>query len=495
MANPTPVHSVSISFQQLTNRALMNHLSRTLDLFSLQKTMASYLSGLLCIFSLFSLFSSISSLLDNKSTALTLSLSQFNKNTSSDPWQKLNQLVSASLIRAKHLKNLQTSVISKTPLFPHSYGGYSISLRFGTPPQTTSFVMDTGSDLVWFPCTHSYTCNNCYFRNQNPSNISTFIPKLSSSSKIVGCENPKCGWLDSSDVQLRCSDCEPNSKNCSQSCPPYFIIYGSGSTAGILLSETLDFPEKKVPDFIVGCSIFSEYQPSGIAGFGRGPSSLPSQLRLKKFSYCLLSHSFDDTNESSLLILDGNHKTAGVSYTPFVKNPAAGRPAFSVYYYIGLRKITVGGKKVKIPYSYLSLGSDGNGGTIIDSGSTFTFMEKQVFDLVAGEFETQVKYKRALDIEELTGLRPCFDISAEKDVFLPELVLHFKGGAEIALPLENYYSFLDTGVACLTVVTEDRSGINVGPSIILGNYQQQNFYIEYDLENQRLGFGQQSCGN
>ncbi|XP_042500260.1 probable aspartyl protease At4g16563 [Macadamia integrifolia] len=457
--------------------------------------MASYLSGFLCLFSLLSLFPSISSLADNKSTTVTLSLLQFNKNPSSDPWKNLSFIASASLIRARNLKNPQSSLVSKTPLFPQSYGGYSIPLSFGTPPQTVSFVMDTGSDLVWFPCTHRYVCSNCFFRNQNPSNISTFIPKLSSSSKTISCENPKCGWIHSSKVQKRCSGCEPNSRNCSQICPPYIIIYGSGSTGGFLLSETLDFPEKKVPDFVVGCSVLSASQPCGIAGFGRGPTSLPSQLHLKKFSYCLLSHNLDDTNESSLLVLDGDDKITSISYTPFVKNPITGNPAFSVYYYVGLRKITVGGKKVKIPYKYLSLGSDGNGGTIIDSGSTFTFMEKEMFDLVAREFETQVKsYKRALYIEVLTGLRPCFDVSAEKNVSLPELVFHFKGGAKMALPLANYYSFLgNTGVVCMTVVT-DGPEISGGPSIILGNYQQQNFYVEYDLENQRLGFRQQSCG-
>ncbi|XP_043692580.1 probable aspartyl protease At4g16563 [Telopea speciosissima] len=464
---------------------------------------SSCLSWLISFFSLLSLLSSVSSLADSKSTTLTISLTQFNKKPSADPWQKLTHLASASLIRARHLKNPQGSVLSKTPLFPHSYGGYSISLSFGTPPQTVPFVMDTGSDLVWFPCTHRYTCRNCSFANQNPSSIPTFIPKLSSSAKIVGCENPKCSWLHNSDVQSRCSGCEPNSRNCSQICPPYIITYGSGSTGGILLSETLDFPEKKVPNFIVGCSVFSTRQPSGIAGFGRGPSSIPSQLLIKKFSYCLLSHRFDDTRENSLLVLNdnsgsGNNKTGGVTYTPFVKNPVTGRPAFSVYYYIGLRKITVGGKKVKIPYNYLSLGSDGNGGTIIDSGSTFTFMEKRVFDLVAQEFENQVKsYKRALNMESVTGLRPCFDISETKDVSLPELVFYFKGGAKMALPVANYYSlFGNTGVVCMTLVTEDlvRPEISGGPTIILGNYQQQNFYVEYDLENERFGFRQQSCG-
>ena len=80
---------------------------------------------------------------------------------------------------------------------------------------------------------------------------------------------------------------------------------------------------------------------------------------------------------------DSGEKIAGVSYTLFVKNQiVAGKAAFSVYYYMGLRKITIEGKKVKIPYEYLSSGLDGNEGTVVDFGSTFTYMSSKVFDPV-----------------------------------------------------------------------------------------------------------------
>ena len=48
---------------------------------------------------------------------------------------------------------------------------------------------------------------------------------------------------------------------------------------------------------------------------------------------------------------------------------------------------------------------------------------------------------------------------------------------------------------CLTIVSDDVAGQGgaVGPAVILGNYQQQNFYVECDLENERFGFRSQSC--
>ncbi|KAG8387446.1 hypothetical protein BUALT_Bualt02G0022200 [Buddleja alternifolia] len=266
--------------------------------------------------------------------------------------------------------------------------------------------------------------------------------------------------------------------------------------------ETLNFPHKKVQNFLVGCSIFSSNQPAGVAGFGRGISSLPSQLGLKKFSYCMVSHKFDNTPKNSFLLMDSesasDKKTENLSYTPLLKSPA--RPALSDYYYVGLRKITVGGKKVKVSYKQLSPESEGNGGTIVDSGSTFTYMNREVFDLIADAFSEQVKeYERAKSVESLTGLRPCFDVSGRGDFEMPEMKLHFKGGAEMAIPLENYFFAVRDDkklVVCLTVVTDNTlfgPELVSGPSIILGNFFMQNFHIEYDLRNERFGFGRRNC--
>ncbi|KAK6163626.1 hypothetical protein DH2020_000490 [Rehmannia glutinosa] len=426
-------------------------------------------------------------------------ISLFNTIPHSDPFQKLTHLASTSIARAHHIKNPQNAPISTTPLFPYS-GAYSISLSFGTPPQSIPLIMDTGSSFSWFPCTKRYVCKNC---SVSSTNISTFIPKQSSSAKILGCKNPKCGWVHKSfDPNSSCQDCKSTNSNCTQICPPYIILYGLGSTGGIPMVETLNMPNKKIEDFLVGCSIFSSNQPAGIAGFGRGTSSLPSQLGLKKFSYCLVSHKFDNTPKNSLLYMDSSsgsgRKTEKFSYTPLLKNPVL---AEKDYYYVGLRKIIVGGKKVKVSYQELSPDSNGNGGTIVDSGSTFTYMNKAVFNVVANAFSEQVKdYKRDENVESLTGLRPCFDVTGEKTVKMPELELHFKGGAKMALPLENYFFVVSDNqklVVCLTMVTDDMllgPELISGPSVILGNFLMQNFRVEYDLRNERFGFRQQqSC--
>ncbi|KAI5322975.1 hypothetical protein L3X38_032047 [Prunus dulcis] len=173
---------------------------------------------------------------------------------------------------------------------------------------------------------------------------------------------------------------------------------------------------------------------AGITGLGRGPASLPTQLAVKKFSYCLLSHLFDETNKSSSVVLSVERtpvkKTKGVSYTPFVKNPEVpGRGHFLTSYYVGLRRITVGGRSVKISYRYLRPDKNSSGGTIVDSRTTFTYMAPEVFECMAGEFEKFTKgYKREEEVEALTRLRPCYNVSRIETPTFPSVTFHFNGG-------------------------------------------------------------------
>lgn len=464
--------------------------------------------------SIFLYFLSLSALLiltssSSSTPTITLTLSPIlHPNSSSNQWEFISHITKSTLARAHHLKNPHSSSSSvlhgtqKVPLFARSYGGYSVPLSFGTPPQTIPLVFDTGSSLVWIPCTSRYVCTNCTFAHVDPSKIPTFKPNLSSSNSLVDCFSPKCAWLFGPDVKARCPDCgpNPNPANCSRPCPVYLIKYGLGATAGLAVSDNLDLPHHVARDFLFGCSVFSVRQPEGIAGFGRAPTSLPNQLNLRKFSYCLLSHKFNDQPKSSDLILTGAGKSAGVgwvAYTPFGKNPA--KFPYTEYYYVYLRSITVGNKAVKLPIGLLRPGPNGNGGTVVDSGSTLTFMDKAAFDPLVAEFAAQMgQVKRAPEAEALSGFGLCFDVSREQNVSLPELVFHFKGGAKMELPLPNYFLLVsDLGALCLSIVSGSSPAgpdVPLGPAIILGNIQQQNFYIEYDLEKQRLGFKQQKCG-
>ncbi|CAL5029169.1 unnamed protein product [Urochloa decumbens] len=434
----------------------------------------------------------------------------------------LSRLAAASLARAAHLKGHRRGATSKgskqhpqaAALYPHSYGGYAFTASLGTPPQPLPVLLDTGSHLTWVPCTSKYQCSDCPPAAAAAAPV--FHPNNSSTSRIIGCRNPSCLWVHSAAHLAAATNCTRSSV-----CPPYAVVYGSGSTAGLLIADTLRAPAgRTVQSFVLGCSLVSVHQPpSGLAGFGRGAPSLPAQLGLNKFGYCLLSRRFDDNAAVSGSLVLGDAKPAAggnsMQYVPLVRSAAGDKQPYAVYYYLALTAVTVGGKAVRLPERAFAANAAGSGGAIVDSGTTFTYLHPTVFQPVADAVVAAVgaRYKRSKDAEDGLGLRPCFALpQGAKSMALPELSLHFKGGAEMKLPLENYFVVAgrappvpgaDAAVSsaeaiCLAVVTDlgangGAGDVTGGPAIILGSFQQQNYYVEYDLANERLGFRRQPC--
>ncbi|GLJ29528.1 hypothetical protein SUGI_0582140 [Cryptomeria japonica] len=385
-------------------------------------------------------------------------------------------------------------------LYARSFGGYSMKISLGTPPQEMTVIMDTGSDLVWVPCTRSYDCDRCKNSSDPP-----FLPRNSSSKILVTCSDPNCKNLHGNITERLCfsrDKCSGTLSNCSHvTCPIYGLQYGRGSTIGFLLSETLTFggSGREIRNFAVGCSLASSEQPNrgtGIAGFGRGSLSLPSQMGSagNSFAYCLQSHSFDEEKISSRLELGKISPPLHLHYTPFMTNPT--ESPYDVFYYLGLRALTVGEQHLKLPSKLMRIDESGSRGTIIDSGTTFTVVDERIHEQIAGAFVSQTQYSRASKIEALTGLGLCYNVSGLQKIFLPKFGFHFKGGARMELPLENYVIGVGGDSICLAMISN--SGIldqDSGPSVVLGNFNQQNFYLFYDRKNNRLGFAPKHCAS
>ncbi|XP_065873464.1 aspartic proteinase nepenthesin-1 isoform X2 [Euphorbia lathyris] len=313
-------------------------------------------------------------------------------------------------------------------------GEFLMKLGMGTPSETYPAIMDTGSDLIWTQCK---PCSQCF--NQ-PTPV--FEPKKSSSFSKLSCSSELCKALPQS--------------SCSSNRCEYLYTYGDySSTEGILATETFTFGEVSVPGIGFGCGEDNEgdgfNQGSGLVGLGRGPLSLVSQLKETKFSYCLTS--IDDDKKRSTLMM-GSLATlkgstgSGIKTTPLLQNPS--QPSF---YYLSLQGISVGGNRLSVKKSTFEIQNDGSGGLIIDS-----------------------------------GLELCFKLPTDStQIDVPNLVFHFDGGADLELPPENYIISDSTlGIACLAMAT------STGMSI-LGNVQQQNIFILYDLHNQTLSFLPTQC--
>ncbi|XP_072972756.1 aspartic proteinase nepenthesin-1 [Typha angustifolia] len=340
-------------------------------------------------------------------------------------------------------------------------GEYLMDLAIGTPSLPFSAILDTGSDLIWTQCKPCVEC----FTQATP----LFDPSSSSTYKTLPCTSNLCEALPISSCK---SNCE------------YLYTYGdTSSTQGVLASETLTFGSTKVPNLAFGCGDTNQgdgfTQGSGLVGLGRGPLSLISQLGMGKFSYCLTS--LDQSKTSPLFFgALADIKATATNTIPLVKNPM--QPSF---YYLNLKGITVGGTQLTISSSTFALQDDGTGGLIIDSGTSVTYLELAGYKMVKKAFISQMQLPVA-DGSDI-GLDLCFSLPSDSSsVEVPKLVFNFDS-ADLDLPANNYMVVdSSTGLLCLTVMGS--RGMS-----ILGNFQQQNLQILYDLDNEKLSFAPIQC--
>ncbi|ERM95453.1 hypothetical protein AMTRI_Chr04g183660 [Amborella trichopoda] len=386
--------------------------------------------------------------------------------------QRLQRAVTRGKLRLEKLQSKTTAALDgsgevdiEAPVHVGN-GEFLMKLAIGTPPVSYSAIVDTGSDLVWTQC---LPCDKCF---KQPTPI--FDPAKSSTFGKLSCKSDLCQALPS-------STCDPDCE--------YVYTYGDySSTQGTLATELFTFGGVSVSEVGFGCGNYNQgrgfSQGAGLVGLGRGPLSLITQLGgsvANKFSYCLKS--IDDSDSAtSPLLLGAEAKTTGeVITTPLVRNPEQ----FS-FYYITLEGISVGGYLLPIKNTTFEMKADGNGGMIVDSGTTITYLE------VAGYREVRKAFLSKMKTPETdgsaTGLDLCFSLpSSATEVEVPTLTLHFGGGGSLELPAENYFiADESTGLLCLAMMPA--SGMS-----ILGNVQQQNFLVQYDLGKELLSFTSAQC--
>ncbi|KAF7046538.1 hypothetical protein CFC21_055564 [Triticum aestivum] len=357
---------------------------------------------------------------------------------------------------------------------------YLIHFGIGTPrPQRVALTLDTGSDLIWTQC----ACAVCFDQPFRAIDTST-----SGTQRGVSCFDPVCtrGGLPFSGCGVKDNLC--------------FYAYsypGNSITTGKIYEDTFTFqaPGGKVdgvavPSLRFGCGMYNKgifkSNESGIAGFGRGLMSLPSQLKVNKFSHCFTITGEYKTSPMFLGTPDNleAQATGPIQYTPFAPSPEGPN---SSQYYLSLKGITVGKTRLMLDPSVFVLKGDGSGGTIIDSGMGITTFPRAVFQTLRDELAKQVPLT-VLDGTTIDGAELlCFSTSPNQKVpTIPKVILHLEG-ADWDLPRESYVLDFEDGL-CVPISSSGESDMT-----IIGNFQQQNMHIIYDLESNKLGFVPARC--
>lgn len=367
-------------------------------------------------------------------------------------------------------------------------GEYFMDVFIGTPPKHFSLILDTGSDLNWLQCS---PCEDCY-EQVGPK----YDPSMSSSYSAIPCSSQQCALVAPPVTETVGDRCAGNGRNSSSSCR-YFYWYGDKSnTTGDLSWETFSVNVTgrrgplRVPRVIFGCGHANRglfHGAAGLLGLGRGQLSFASQLRElygHKFSYCLVDRD-SNASVSSTLVFGEDERLAAhrdLQYTALVQTANS----VDTFYYVRIAAATVGGERIDVPSAAFEITAKGDGGTIVDSGTTLTYLAQPAYEKIRAAFEAKISYPRV----DLPPLGPCYNVSGVGDVKLPEFSITFTDGAVWRFPAKNYFIQLDPedAVVCLAIM-----GTPLGSLSILGNYQQQNFHILYDVDNSRLGFAPMTC--
>lgn len=354
------------------------------------------------------------------------------------------------------ISNSKFSSKATDPLYSNQ-GDYLMSVSVGSPPQTKVAIADTGSDLFWLEC----NCISCFDEPNgafNPSASSTFAP--------VNCGDPLCAGLPR-------SGCTTNNQ-CA-----YAYSYGDMSTTqGILSSDVLSLGSlRSIVDF--GCGERNQgtfANTDGLVGLGRGPTSIISQAGISSFSYCLTSFYSSPTKTSQLVLGDAG---GSYSYTAMVFNSA--NPTF---FYVNLNGILVNGSPLSIPAGTFSIDASGNGGFILDSGTTLTQLQMAAYTPLLTRVQSLISYP-PVDGSSV-GLDACY--RAGSNPSWPTVTFKF-ASVDVVLPGDNLFLRMDNkGNYCMAI-----QGTPFGFGIY-GNVQQQNFDIKYDIGSNRVGFsGPTSC--
>ncbi|RDX78639.1 60S ribosomal protein L18a-2, partial [Mucuna pruriens] len=366
-------------------------------------------------------------------------------------------------------------------------GEYLMDVFVGTPPKHFSLILDTGSDLNWIQCVPCIAC----FEQSGPY----YDPKDSSSFRNISCHDPRCQLVSSPDPPRPC-------KGENQSCP-YFYWYGDGSnTTGDLALETFTVnlttlsgksELKHVENVMFGCGHWNRglfHGAAGLLGLGKGPLSFASQMQSlygHSFSYCLVDRNSNSSVSSKLIFGEDKELLShpNLNFTSFAggkENPV------DTFYYLQIKSVMVDGEVLKIPEETWHLSAEGAGGTIIDSGTTLTYFADPAYEIIKEAFVNKIKGYTL--VEGLPPLKPCYNVSGIEKMELPDFGILFADGAVWNFPVENYFIQIEPDVVCLAILGTSSSALS-----IIGNYQQQNFHILYDMKKSRLGYAPMQCAD
>ncbi|KAG2325310.1 hypothetical protein Bca52824_008038 [Brassica carinata] len=365
----------------------------------------------------------------------------------------------------------------------NSIGLYFTKIKLGSPPKDYHVQVDTGSDILWVNCA---PCPKCPVKTDLNISLSLYDSKASSTSKKVGCEDDFCSFVSQSS-----DTCEPKKKSCI-----YRVVYEDGSTSdGDFIKDNITLDQvtgnlQTAPlaqEVVFGCGSNQSGQlgktdsaVDGIMGFGQANTSIISQLAAARNVKRIFSHCLDNVNGGGIFAV-GEVESPLVETTPLVPNKA--------HYNVILKGIDVDGEPVDLPPSIASLG--GNGGTIIDSGTTLAYLPENLYTSLLDK----ITARQPVKLHTVQETFACFSFTSNTDRAFPAVNLHFEDKLKLTVYPHDYLFSLRKDLYCFGwqsggTTTQDGSEV-----ILLGDLVLSNKLVVYDLDNGVVGWAEHNCSS
>ncbi|KAL3616273.1 hypothetical protein CASFOL_039663 [Castilleja foliolosa] len=343
---------------------------------------------------------------------------------------------------------------------------YFAEVGVGTPPQTQTLVIDTGSDMLWV---QSQPCDD-------PSCSPQFDPTNSTSFANVGCND------------LTCYEVGHSNKGCdnTQSMCTYEYGYGDGThISGTMAIENITIGNTIVPNMPIGCThkakdLKTGYLADGVLGLSGGALSVVSHSG-GMFSYCL----GNSTNAGWLEFGRSNIPKDDITWATLIHSIK-----YPSFYYIDLVGLSVGGEVLDIPGDTFQMNQEtGEGGIILDTGTVVTRLAEDTYVALRDKFkEKMVNYAI---VDGVSIFDTCYNLNLNT-AQVPTVSFNFLtrgfNPPTITLEARNVLWEVDIGITyCLAFAPSDES------FSIIGNMQQRGIRITIDAVGGFVGFGSGPC--
>ncbi|OMJ71268.1 hypothetical protein SteCoe_30569 [Stentor coeruleus] len=355
-------------------------------------------------------------------------------------------------------------------------GYYYVDIWVGTPSVLQTVIIDTGSRLTAFPCIGCESCG----KHMDPY----FDYKKSNTSRIIQCNEG-----------ISCTSC--NSDTCG-----YSQSYSEGSSISGMLVEDIvmfgdDFAKAQKVRAVFGCHrketyLFRTQQADGIMGFAQKKNNIltlvdvlykDNKIDSNVFSICF-------GKEDGIMSIGGYNNSwhkGNISWTGYYDES---------FYAVKMDKLKLNETKIEVKSSDFS--SQYTTGTIIDSGTTFTYLSSKIYTALYKDFEKFCEEKGRCDgkTTDVYGeAHDCYMYDYEKYADIADFFATFptiKLGIE-SIEVEwkaKYYLFAwpeTPDIFCVGVYSNGAGG-----NVFGGNFMRGQNVI-HDRDNRKIGFAESNC--